>query len=167
MRPQLFRLEESRFAEVPAGEAGPYFAGQWLGRPAARLDWNRDGREDLIVGHLDDDSVLLTNTTANTGQFLSLKLVGAPSHRDAIGTTVRVRIGDRTLWRQLTAGDGYQASNERQLVFGLGDARQVDELTVHWPSGLVQSFPNVAGSQHVCLVEGRTLLPLSGAGSSP
>ena len=40
--------------------------------------------------------------------------------------------------RQLTAGDGYQASNERQLIFGLAQSKEVDELSVHWPSGREQ-----------------------------
>ena len=126
MQSQLFRWDGRQFLEVDGAEVGPYFEQKWLGRPVARLDWNRDGRDDLLVGHLEDDSALLTNTTPATGRFLSLKLFGVGSSRDAIGTTVRARFGDRTIVRQLTAGDGYQASNERRLILGLGQADAVD-----------------------------------------
>ncbi|HUQ71906.1 MAG TPA: FG-GAP-like repeat-containing protein, partial [Planctomycetaceae bacterium] len=160
MPPQLYRsVGPARFAEVSAGELGPYFQKNWLGRPAARLDWNRDGREDLLVGHLYDDAALLTNTTPDPGRCLALRLIGVQSNRDAIGATVRATIGDRTIVRQLTAGDGYQASNERRLILGAGGAERIDELRIAWPSGLVQVFEGVATAQELWLVEGRT--PLS------
>jgi len=159
MRPQLFRLEGSRFAEVPADSIGPYFAQEWLSRSVARLDWNRDGLDDLVVGQLDDSSALLTNTTAATGRFLSLRLTGVESARDAVGTTVEVHTGGRTIVRQLTAGDGYQASNERRLVIGVGAADRVDSVKIRWPSGRTQQFEEVAVPAEIWLVEGGDWLP--------
>jgi tetratricopeptide (TPR) repeat protein len=155
MPPKLFRWNGQRFLEISADELGAYFRGKWLGRAVARLDWNRDGRDDLIVGHLVDETALLTNTTPQAGGFLSLKLVGVQSSRDAVGTTASARIGQQTIVRQLTAGDGYQASNERRLIFGTGRASQIDELVVHWPSGTTQRFTAVAVPQEIWLVEGR------------
>ncbi|MBW3543185.1 MAG: CRTAC1 family protein, partial [Planctomycetes bacterium] len=159
MPPQLFRWNGRQFVEADARPLGPYFRGEWLGRPVARLDWNRDGRDDLVVGHLYDDSALLTNTTPDAGRFLSLRLFGVQSNRDAIGTTVEARFGERAIVRQLTAGDGYQASNERRLIFGIGTADRIDELTVRWPSGAIQRFANVAAPAELFLREGGQLLP--------
>lgn len=153
MPAQLFHWNGRRFVELDAADLGPYFQQQWLGRAAARLDWNRDGLEDLIVGHLDDDTALLTNTSTAAGRFLSLRLIGAHSARDAVGTRVAVRQGERTMSRQLTAGDGYQASNERRLVIGVGDAAQIDELIVRWPSGREHRLTGIAVSQPVILAE--------------
>ncbi len=120
MPPQLFRWDGVAF-QVDASESRvAYFAGNWLGRAAARVDWNRDGRTDLLIGHLDDDYALLTNTSPTPGCFISLKLIGTSSNRDAIGATVRIRCGQRTQFQQLMAGDGYQCCNERQLTFGVG-----------------------------------------------
>jgi tetratricopeptide (TPR) repeat protein len=158
MLPRLFRWDGRQFQGVHAATLGPYFRGKWLGRSVARIDWNRDGRNDLIVGHLADDSALLTNTTPDAGRFLSIRLIGVESSRDAIGTTVQVRFGDRTIVRQLTAGDGYQASNERRLIFGVGDAEKIDELTVRWPSGREQRFRNVSTQQEMLLTEQGKLL---------
>lgn len=161
MAPQFFQRHTAGFVEVDAGELGPYFQKQWLGRAAARIDWNRDGRNDLVVGHLDDDSSLLTNTSRRDGRFLALRLFGVQSNRDAIGTTVEARIGDRRIVRQLTAGDGYQASNERRVILGAGEAETIDRLTVRWPSGRVQHFKNIALSREVWLPEGGPLFQVS------
>ena len=58
----------------------------------------------------------------------------------------------------MTAGDGYQASNQRQLVAGLGDQTVIEELDVRWPSGREQHFFGVAADAEYILVEGRTEL---------
>lgn len=159
MKPQLFQQSSAgRFSLVDAESIGRYFQQKWLGRAVARCDWNRDGKEDLVVGHLVDASSLLTNVTETNNRFLSLRLIGVKSARDAIGTTVEARIGSRTIIRQLTAGDGYQASNDRRLIFGTGEADVVDRLTVRWPSGLVQDFEEVTTRQEFWLIEGRLLV---------
>ncbi|MCY2993703.1 MAG: FG-GAP-like repeat-containing protein [Planctomycetota bacterium] len=156
MRPQYLRnLGHGRFAEIPASSLGPFFEGEYLGRGLARLDWNQDGREDFVVSHTDAPAALVTNRTKQAGHFLAVKLCGVVSSRDAIGTTVRLTAAGRTLVRQLTAGDGFQASNERQLIFGLGPQNQIGELRVVWPSGLQQIFRDVPVDRHLLLIEGR------------
>lgn len=161
MLPQLFRWSGQRFELESAARVGPYFEQRWLGRAATRLDWNRDGREDLIVGQLDDPTVLLTNTTSASGRFLALRLIGIASSRDAIGTAVRVQSGGRTQTFQLTAGDGYQCSNERRIVAGLGNSTSASSITVRWPSGTTQEFADVASNAEFVLREGQPLLPLN------
>jgi tetratricopeptide (TPR) repeat protein len=156
MPTQLFQnTGAGRFDEIPASQLGPWFEGRFLGRAVARIDWNRDGREDFIVGNLDSPTALLTNHTPAEGKFLALQLIGTTSAREAIGATVEVRHGDRTLTRQLVAGDGYQASNERQLIFGVGAADVVDVM-VRWPSGRADSFQNVPTATCWMAVEGRS-----------
>ena len=154
MPAQVFRLTGSQFEEVSATELGPYFQQRWLGRAVARIDWNRDGREDLLVGQLDDESALLTNSTTEVGEFVALRLFGVLSNRDAVGAVIRATIGTRTLVRQVTAGDGYQTTNERRIVIGCGSAKQIEVLTIHWPSGTTQRFENVATGGQFWIAEG-------------
>jgi hypothetical protein len=159
MRPQYFRNVAGKwFEELGADLPGPFFAGAYLGRGLARLDWNRDGREDVVISHLDAPAALLTNTTRGAAHFLALSLVGTEAARDAIGTTVECTFKGRHRSRQLTAGDGYMASNERQLVFGLGDCDVVDRLTIRWPSGREQTCTQVAADRHWMAIEGRQAL---------
>jgi hypothetical protein len=157
MRPQYFRHtgRGHQFEEVHDVSLGEYFQGEYLGRSLARVDWNRDGREDFAVMHLDAPVALLTNETENTGHYLKISLRGIASARDAIGTTVVAKYAGKTRIRQLTAGDGYQASNERVLIFGLGDAEHVDELSIRWPSGLEQVFTDLPVDQELMILEGQ------------
>lgn len=144
MPTQLFRnLGAARFEEIKAERAGPFFQKEWLGRGLARLDWNRDGREDFVVSHLEDAAALVVNDSATVGHFLSVELRGTELDRDAVGATVRVQAGSRVWTQQLTAGDGYQACNERRLIFGLGSLKTVDELSVTWRSGQVTRSSNI------------------------
>jgi hypothetical protein len=154
MPPQFFHgLGGGRFAEAPADGLGPYFAGRYLGRSMARLDWNRDRREDVAISHLDVATSLLLNATANAGHSVALRLVGTTSSRDAIGAIATLQVQGRTIVRHLTAGDGFQASNQRLLVFGLGEETRVDGLTISWPSGLQQQFADLPVDSELLLVE--------------
>ena len=146
------------FAPVEAAQLGSYFERVRLGRAIATLDWNRDGLVDFCQTNVDAPVALLTNQTSEHGRFLSLSLRGVQTSRDAIGTTVQVTAGEKTLTRQLTAGDGFQASNQRCLSFGLGETARVDELTVDWPSGARQTFQDITADQELLLIEGRNQL---------
>ena len=157
--PQYFRnLGKGRFVEVAAEELGEFFALPQLGRSVATLDWNRDGRGDVAVTHLDSPAALLTNRTATKGHSLTIHLRGVDSNRDAIGTRVEVRTATGIHRRQLIAGDGYQASNQRVLLFGLGDSTHVQEIRIHWLSGHEQLFGSVPADQEVILIEGQSQL---------
>jgi tetratricopeptide (TPR) repeat protein len=156
MSPQYFRnTGGGRFDELKAPSLGPFFEGKYLGRGLARLDWNRDGKEDFAVSHIGSPAALVVNRTESAGNFLAIQFRGVISDRDAIGTTVRVTAGGRTRTSQLTAGDGYQASNERRLVVGVGDAGAVEKLTVRWLSGAEQTFEDVPANLDLLLIEGR------------
>ncbi|MCA9092385.1 MAG: VCBS repeat-containing protein [Planctomycetaceae bacterium] len=156
MSPQFFRnLGGGKFKELPASILGPFFSGKYRGRGLARIDWNQDGLEDVAISHIDAPVALLTNTTKSTGHFLALSLRGSKSARDAIGSVVKVKMGDITITRHLTGGDGYQASNERVLYFGLGDRQEVDEVEIRWPNGETQALPKQAAGRSLLVIEGR------------
>jgi hypothetical protein len=121
----------------------------------ARLDWNRDGRPDVVITHLDHPASLLTNTTREVGHFVAIQLRGVECSRDAIGSTVIVRTKDRSWTQQLTAGDGFLSSNQRELIFGLGEQSEVTEVEVHWPWGKSQIFDNVGVDQRWLFVQHR------------
>jgi thioredoxin-like negative regulator of GroEL len=159
MSPQYFQnVGGGRFAELPASSLGTFFEGKYRGRGLARLDWNRDGKEDFVVSHIGSPSALVVNRTEGTGHFLALQFRGVISSRDAIGIIVQATAGGRTWTSQLTAGDGYQASNERRLVFGLGEVTSVEKLHVRWLSGTEQTFRDVSADADLLLIEGRNEL---------
>ena len=143
MRPQFFRnLGDTQFQELTPDQTGDYFKNRYLGRGLAKLDWNQDGRTDFVVSNIRQPASLVTNTTEQCGHFINIKLHATTTSRDAFYSRVEVRT-ERSQWtRQLCAGNGYHASNERVLQFGLGSTDAVKSVRVFWPSGaetLVQS----------------------------
>jgi hypothetical protein len=154
MRPQYFRnTGAGRFKEIAASSLGAYFQHRYFGRGMARIDWNRDGREDFAVSSLEAPAALVTNQTEQPGHYLAVQLRGVLSSRDAIGAAVTVQVGHRLQVQWLTAGDGYQASNQRQLIFGLGASTRANRLSILWPSGLTQEFSDLAADQELIFVE--------------
>ena len=53
----------------------------------------------------------------------------------------------------MESGDGYQASNERRLVFGLGAENQVDELQICWRSGQIDKFRGFSSNTEWVVIE--------------
>lgn len=168
MPPQFYRnLGDGRFMQPSAADLGPYFGEKFLGRGLARLDWNGDGRMDFAVSNVNAAAALVSNATEAPGRFLNVRLVGTKSSRDAIGTTVEVRAGERRWIKQLVGGDGYMASNERVLQFGVGAAAEVDSIEVRWPSGSISRTDGVQTDDTLVFVEeGRAALTLGGENPS-
>lgn len=156
MATQFYRNRgDGRFEPLEAAVLGPHFEEKFLGRGLARLDWNRDGRPDVIITALDVPTVLLSNTTAETGSSLVLRLVATGGHRDAIGTRVRVESAGMSRVVELTSGDGYLASNQRVLLLGLGDEVAAVRVEVMWPGRASQVFDELTVDREWTLVEGR------------
>jgi tetratricopeptide (TPR) repeat protein len=156
MRTQFFRnLGEHRFDEVMSDQLGPYFERKRAGRAVARIDWNRDGADDVCITHVDTPTALLSNETAHRGHHLSVRLRGVACSRDAIGSVVRATVGGESWFRHLTAGDGFQSSNERKLSFGFGTRKRIDELTIYWPSGFEQTLPGPKLDTDILIIEGQ------------
>ncbi len=147
-------LGNGLFAEPAPGESGPYFLQEYLGRGLARLDWNRDGLDDAVISHILDPAALLTNTTESAGRSVTFRLIGVHSERNAHCTRVSIQIEGETVTQQLTAGDGYESTNEKCLRFGLGDDIVVVSGSVQWPSGVEETFDALPVDREYLLIEG-------------
>ena len=123
---------------------------------AAFGDLDGDGDLDVVFTNYEQPATLLRNDSA-TGGRLIVALRGTKSNRLGLGATVRIETSRGTQVRTLVLARGYLSSSEPVLHFGLGDAPQVDRLTVHWPSGRVQSWSHLAVNQHLTLTEDASL----------
>jgi tetratricopeptide (TPR) repeat protein len=155
MLPQYLKnVGRGKFVELSGRSLGPYFQKSYLGRTVAVIDWNRDGKDDACITHLEVPVALLTNCTPATGHYLALRLCGVQSSRDGFGAIVEVSAGGRTWTRAMAAGGGYFASNERKLIFGLGPAQKIDHVQVRWPSGIKQTLENLDVDREWLVEEG-------------
>ena len=156
MSPQLFQGGPQGFSQVRSEtRTRNYWSRPTLGRTMATLDWNQDGKVDMVSNHLDAPLALLENQTeTNQGRDLRFQLIGSVSERDAIGASVTIQDGNETWKSWISGGDGFLCSNESIIHFGVGDRQHVDSVTVRWPSGLEQNFQNLTTSRSYLIVEG-------------
>jgi hypothetical protein len=124
-----------------------------LARGLAVGDVDGDGDQDVLITESDGTAHLLRNDRAGE-HYLRVRVEGLSSNRDGIGTRVRARIGELVMERVVRGGNSYLSQSEKTMTFGLGSAREVDELSVHWPDGQVQRFQDLASRQEVLIVQG-------------
>ena len=124
-------------------------------RAVATVDWDDDGRMDLILKNRTAPRLrLLRNQGADGGGFLKVDLVGTECNRDAIGATVTLDLVERKLRKTIFAGDGYLSQSSKRLHFGLGRAERVHSLTVQWPGGGSETFEDLAVDARYRVVQG-------------
>ncbi len=155
-RPQLFKNHGGRRFTDVSDSGGLYFQRHVVGRSCAVADYDRDGWQDLAVGHLNSSLVLLHNQTHDTQMnSLRIELVGVRSNRSAIGAVVNVRIGENQLTRFRVGSSGYLSCDEGCLTIGVGTFGTPVDVTVRWPGGESQTYRSLqTGRRHV-LIQGR------------
>jgi hypothetical protein len=145
-------LRDGTFAEI--GSSIPALASRRVSRGAAFGDYDEDGDVDVIVNELDGAPMLLRNDGGSkAGHWISLKLQGTKSNRNAAGARVELKAGGLTQIDEVHAGDSYISHSDWRLHFGLGAATIVDEITVRWPAGGVEKLTNVKADQVLKIVE--------------
>jgi len=159
-RKQLFRnLGSGRFREVTE-EVGSSLLVEKSSRGTAFGDYDNDGDLDILVINLNDRPTLLRNESSNRNHWLTLRLVGSKSNRDAIGARITVEAGKRGQIAEVRSGGSYLSHNDSRVHFGLGDATQVRRLKVRWPSGAEETFENLQVDQFLVVKEGQGITPL-------
>lgn len=114
-------------------------------RGAALVDLDLDGNLDLVEVNRREPVRVWRNLgpqgaqDAGTRGWLQLRLAQDRPNRDAIGSWIEVRVGDRVTRREVTVGGGHAGGQRGWIHLGLGSADEV-ELRVTWPDGEVQGW---------------------------
>ena len=152
-RKQVFVNEGARFRHASA-EIGGGLQVETSSRGAAFGDYDNDGDMDVLVINMNERPTLLRNDTTSANHWITLRLVGNKSNRDAIGARVRIDAGKR---RQTTfvRGDGsYMSHSDTRAHFGLAEATRVDRVEIRWPSGAVETATGLTADRFYVAREG-------------
>jgi hypothetical protein len=103
-------------------------------RGAALADLNLDGLLDLVVVNRRAPMEVYQNTSPAPGNWLALRLAQPGPNVDAVGAWIDLKLGARTLSREITVGGGHAGGSMLAEHFGLGEAEQA-EIKVTWPDG--------------------------------
>ena len=147
------------------------------GRAFALLDYDRDGRQDVLLASPGKPRFrLLRNglgqrVGADNG-FIAVRLVGGNhtaepsadwSARDGFGTAVRVKLDDVVVFREHQPEGGYVGQHSNTMIIGLGDRAAADRLELRWLSGKVQAIDNVPARKLVTVYENPAQSPTGDA----
>ncbi|MFY8137878.1 MAG: CRTAC1 family protein, partial [Flavobacteriales bacterium] len=122
---------------------------------AAKGDFNNDGFYDIITNaHTGYKSEFYKNLGSNINNWVKIDLEGTASNRDGIGTLIKYWVNGNMNIRYTRAGDGYLNQDSQWLILGLGTDNQIDSLELHWLSGQVDYYENIAAGSILQLVEG-------------
>jgi RNA polymerase sigma factor (sigma-70 family) len=135
-------------------EAGVYFLREHKARGVAVVDFDNDGRLDLVISHLNEPVVILRHQAADReGHWIGFELVGK-NRRDVVGAKVIVETDTRSQTSFSHSGGSYASSSDRRHLFGLGKAEKVRRIRVRWPGGDEQHWDGLALDRYWRLTEG-------------
>ncbi len=136
-----------------AEKGGAYFQTPVRARSSAVLDYDNDGRMDLVVGLMGDRPVLLHNRDRSGNHWITLALHGTKSNRAGWGSFIELTAGGRTYVQEGRCPSGFLSQSDPRLHFGLGQAPVVERIQIQWPSGAVQTLTDVRADQILQVTE--------------
>jgi hypothetical protein len=152
--PLLFRnTGGGRFENVSAA-VGPDFTRPMVARGAAYADFDRDGDLDILISTNGGPACLLRNDGGNRNHWLTLRLVGTRSNRDAIGAVVRLESASGRQMQTVHSGSSYCSQSDLALTFGLAQDPAATAIEITWPSGTKERVARLAANQFVTIREG-------------
>lgn len=132
-------------------------------RGSAYLDIDNDGDLDLISNHtymqifnslgIEQNISVYQNNNINNNNFIKINLFGKKCNRDAIGSKVKIFIGNHSQIRELSGSNSHASMNSSTLHFGLGIATIIDSIEVIWIGGKVQKLYNISPNQTLYIDE--------------
>lgn len=120
------------------------------GRSSLFFDMDNDGDLDLLVSNMNQTLRLYRNDRGNQRNWLKVQATSTNGNSFAVGATIRVMTGEKTLVRPVVAGQGFQTSYVGPVHFGLGDQEAVD-VEVIFPGGERVRRNNVTANQTIVI----------------
>ncbi len=128
-------------------KGGAYFDARVRARGSVVLDYDNDGRQDVLVTLMGDRAVLLHNRNTNGNHWITLNLEGTKSNRDGFGARITLAAGGKSQYTEARCPSAFLGQSDRRVHFGLGAAKTVDKIEIRWPGGTVQTLANIAADQ--------------------
>ena len=123
-------------------------------------DFDRDGDLDVLITTNNGPAFLYRTDLASGNRSIRFDLTGTTSNRDGIGARLTLNAAGVQQTVEVRSGGSYLSHNDIRAHFGLGVARQVDRLTIRWPSGRMDTAAGPMMNQFYAAREGGELAPL-------
>jgi enediyne biosynthesis protein E4 len=158
--PKLLNLNQKDGTFCDASEeAGPALKERRVSRGLAIGDLFNDGNMDIVIGDIDGAPMLLRNRGIPGRHWVSFELSGTKSNRLALNGRISIVAGGVTQTDEIHSGGSYLSQNDLRIHFGLGASDKIQSVTIHWPSGRVETLNNLAVDKYYSVLEGQGIVP--------
>ena len=158
--PKLLNLNQKDGTFCDASEeAGPALKERRVSRGLAIGDLFNDGNMDIVIGDIDGAPMLLRNRGIPGRHWASFELAGTKSNRLALNGRISIVAGGVTQTDEIHSGGSYLSQNDLRIHFGLGASDKIQSVTIHWPSGKVETLNNLAVDKYYSVLEGQGIVP--------
>ena len=144
------RFKNGTFVDYSASSGNP--AG-YVSRGVTTGDYDNDGDLDLLVCNNGGPVQLLRNNR-QTGNWLMVAVRTGKANRHAIGARLQLEAGGTVQMREVRPQQGYLASNDPRVHFGLGGSTRVTQLSIAWPDGSHSTYRDLAVNRHLVITQG-------------
>lgn len=114
-------------------------------------DLNSDGFIDAYY----EGEIYWNLTTTNN--WITINTVGVQSNIDGIGARVELTTSNGTQIRDVRSGEGFKYMSTLNTHFGIGTETEIDNITIYWPSGVIDIILDPAINAPIEAIEGATL----------
>jgi len=133
--------------------SGSVFGEAHVGRGAALADYDNDGDVDAFIVNHGEAATLLRNEGGNKNNWLKVRLRPTKSNRSGYGTKVIVETDAGKQCQEIGSQPSYASQSSLEAHFGLGQASEVKNLKVQFPSGMVRELAELPVNQTVVISE--------------
>ena len=119
-------------------------------------DFDNDGDVDVLMVSQRGSLTLFRNDGGNSNHWITFRLEGVRSNRDAIGArlTLVTKSGTQTQW--VRSGSSYCSHSDMRVTFGLARETNIKHLDILWPSGEKQRFHTLTVNHFYYIREGES-----------
>ena len=157
----------ARFEEV---SGGPWTLQSEVSRAILAGDLDDDGDADLVLTNNAGPARVFRNVAGDGRPWIGADLRQADGGIAHHAVAELTRTDGRRLMRQVAVATGYAASQDPRLRFGLATSddgaaddgvleadalEETHEITVHWPGGIVERFPDLLPGRYHRLTQGQ------------
>ncbi len=122
----------------------------------ATADFGNKGFLDLVMNQNGGHTYFFLNNTSldGTNNFLSVKVEGDESNRDAVGAKLKLFSGDSLIgYREVSGGFGYASSSSKIQHFGLKNLTGPFKLWVNFPATYITKIISVMPNTFITVKE--------------
>jgi hypothetical protein len=114
-------------------------------------DANNDGFLDVFRS----GQIHINNSNSNN--WVKINTVGTASNINGIGARVEITTDAGKQIRDVRSGEGFKFMSSLNTHFGIGTETSIDNITIYWPSGIIDYISNPAINTTHNIAEGSVL----------